>query len=130
MKKTFKRPQNDFGITDVKHVTDIVKNHTDAGFEDVPAGLIRDHHIILLNFFTETNLFSESFRAECQDIEAISLYNRHLTDNGYYFMQYIITKWDGQLYRRYTSDKRRGFLKKWFFEWNKEWSDQLPQRKL
>jgi len=117
MKKHFERPSKDFTVTSSEWQLDIVRNHTNAGFEHIPDSEVMDKFWVLLCFLQEHGML-QSFPAACrQDVDMrTTLKNSDLTDKGYYFLQRNVQRWGGRLYKRQAKDKDRAFLEKWYAE--------------
>jgi hypothetical protein len=111
----FQRPADDFWVTDLRSDLDIVRRHTAAGFDPIPREVVRLRLFILYDFLWANGLLTERLAANPEDVESgTALHNRHLTDDGYYFLQKYLPRWQGRLYKHTTEAKERGFLAKWF----------------
>ncbi|HKB01593.1 MAG TPA: hypothetical protein VKD90_05205 [Gemmataceae bacterium] len=111
----FKRPANDFWVTDLKSDLDVVRRHTAAGFESIPRDVVRLRLFILYDFLWTNGLMTQRLAARPEDVKpGTALHNRHLTDDGYYFLQKYLPRWQGRLYRHTTEAKERGFLARWY----------------
>ena len=111
----FQRPTDDFWITDLKSDLDIVRRHTAAGFAPIPREVVRLRLFILYDFLWVNGLLTKRLAARPQEVKAnSSLRNRHLTDDGYYFLQKYLPRWEGRLYKHTTEAKERGYLTKWY----------------
>ena len=110
----FERPADDFWVTDLKSDLNIVRQHTAAGFAPIPSDVVRLRLFILYDFLWGNGLLKEQLATRPEDVEAdTTLRNRHLTDDGYYFLQRYLPRWQGRLYKHTTEVKERGFLDKW-----------------
>ena len=113
--KHFERPAKDFWITDLKSDLDIVAAHTRAGFPEVPAEVVRRRLFLLLDFLWSKDLLTHRLASSPQDVvPGLGLRNRDLTEEGYYFLQRYLPRWQGRLYKHTTEAKERAFLDKWY----------------
>jgi hypothetical protein len=111
----FERPAADFWVTDLKSDLDIVRRHTAAGFHAVPHEVVRLRLFILYDVLWANGLLYERLAARMEDVKPdTALHNRHLTDDGYYFLQKYLPRWQSRLYKYTTEVKERGFLAKWY----------------
>jgi hypothetical protein len=111
----FQRPVGDFWVTDLKSDLDIVRRHTEAGFDPIPRAVVRLRLFILYDFLWAHGLLTERLAVREQDVKPdTALYNRHLTDDGYDFLQKYLPRWQDRLYKHTTEAKERGFLAKWY----------------
>lgn len=109
------RPQNDFWITDLKSTLDIVERHTQAGFPHIPEDIVRLQLFMLFDFLYQQGFLTERLAASAQDLQPdAALRNRHLTEDGYYFLQKYLPRWQDRLYKFTNEAKERGFLEKWY----------------
>ena len=115
--KHFDRPAKDFWITDLKSDLDIVATHTSAGFTEVEADVVRLRIFILFDFLWSKDLLTEQLAASPEDVvPGLALRNRHLTEDGYYFLQRYLPRWQRRLYKHTAEAKERAFLEKWYGE--------------
>jgi len=111
----FLRPTDDFWVSDLKSDLDIVRRHTSAGFEPIPRDVVRLRLFILYDFLWANGLLTERLAARPEDVRsATELHNCHLTDDGYYFLQKYLPRWQGRLYKHTTEAKEREFLARWY----------------
>ena len=88
------RPADDFWVTDLKSDLDIVRRHTAAGFDPLPRDAVRLRLFILYDFLWANGLLTERLAASPEDVKpGTALHNRHLTDDGYYFLQKYLPRW-------------------------------------
>lgn len=111
----FNRPLDDFWVTDLKSDLDIVHRHTAAGFTPVPPEVVRLRLFILYDFLWTNGLITGQLAAAPDRLdEDTALHNRHLTDDGYRFLQAYLHRWQARLYKHTNEAKERAFLKKWY----------------
>ena len=111
----FQRPANDFWISDLKSDLDIVRRHTDAGFDPIAKEVIQLRLFILYDFLWGKGLLVEQLAEQIEDIKPdTALWNRHLTPDGYDFLQKYLPRWQSRSYKHTTEVKERGFLDKWY----------------
>ncbi|MFO0808524.1 MAG: hypothetical protein U0746_07875 [Gemmataceae bacterium] len=122
----FQRPAGDFWVTDLQSDLDIVRRHTVAGFDPIPRDVVRLRLFILFDFLWAHGLLTERLAATPADVTpGTALHNRHLTEDGYYFLQKYLPRWQGRLYKHSTEAKERGFLTKWFEQYAGSKSTEL-----
>jgi hypothetical protein len=113
--KHFERPATDFWITDLKSDLNIVAAHTRAGFAEVPAEVVRLRLFVLLDFLWSKDLLTHRLATSPEDVApGLALRNHDLTEEGYYFLQRHLPRWQGRLYKHTTEAKERAFLPKWY----------------
>jgi hypothetical protein len=94
---------------------EIVTRHTAAGFDPIPPNIIRLRLFILCDFLWANKLLTEQLVFNAEEVKPdTSLHNRHLTDDGYYFLQRYLSRWQGRLYKHSSEAKERDFLTKWY----------------
>src|SRR5207302_1175059 len=109
------RPEEDFWAIDLKSDLDVVSRHTKAGFDPIPDEIVRLRLFILLDFLGQKKLLKSRMVKTVADVKPeTALWNRHLTDDGYYFLQKYIDKWYQRMHKHTNADKERGFLAKWY----------------
>jgi hypothetical protein len=124
MAEHFQRPDKDFTCQYVKWTIDIAKNHTNAGFAEVPRAAIIQHHWVLLDFLQSNQLTKHVVSPSLESItDETKLTNFDLTEDGYYFLQNYLQKHSGRLYKRDSLEKSRSFLEKWFVDFKKKKSE-------
>ena len=115
MKRKYPRTEDDFIIENVSGLLNIVKKHTDAGFDDIPLSIIYRRFYQLIKFLQDNNLTIRILYEDLQEITNESeLRNSHLNDKGFYFLQYSLTKWEVRLYKDAGEKKEWQYLEKWF----------------
>lgn len=111
----FQRPAGDFWVTDLKSDLEIVRRHTAAGFDPIPREVVRLRLYILYDFLWTNGLLTEKLASTAENVEPdTAMHNRHLTDDGYYFLQKYLPRWQSRIYKHTTEAKERGFLAKWY----------------
>jgi hypothetical protein len=96
---------------------EIVKIHTDAGFEDIPRPEVIQNFWILIEFLQSNHLTKRLVAASLEEMsDETRLCNFDLTDDGYYFLQKYLGRYHGRLYKRDTVQKSKQFLTKWLNE--------------
>jgi len=115
------RPDNDFWITDIKSTLDIVERHTQAGFPPIPESIVRLQLFLLFDFLYQKGFITDRLAASAQDLKIdTSLRNQHLTEDGYYFLQKYLPRWQDRLYKYTNEAKELGFLEKWYQQYIKQ----------
>ena len=110
----YQRPARDFWVTDFKSDLEIVRKYTVAGFDPVPSEIVQLRLFILYDFLWSNGLLTEQLATMAEDIKlGTALHKRHLTDDGFYFLQKYLPRWQARLYKHTTKAKERGFLVKW-----------------
>jgi len=111
----FVRPTTDFWCTDLKSDLQIVATHTKAGFDPIPDETVRARLFILFEFLYSNGLITAQLASSIEDIKPeTALWNRHLTDEGYYFLQKYLPRWQGRLYKHTSALKERTYLARWY----------------
>jgi hypothetical protein len=111
----FPRPAGDFWITDLKSELDTASRFAEAGFDPVPDGVVRLRLFLLYDFLWSRGLLRERLAAGLEHVTSeAALWNRHLTDDGYYFLQQFLPRWQRRLLKHTTEAKERAFLEKWY----------------
>jgi hypothetical protein len=110
----FARPAKDFWVTDLKSDLGIVAAHTEAGFDPISDAVVRLRLFILYDFLWSKGLLTERLVEDPDEVRPdTALWNRHLTDEGYYFLQKYLPCWQGRLYKHTSEDKERSYLQRW-----------------
>jgi hypothetical protein len=111
----FQRPADDLWVIDFKSDLDIVRRYTAAGFDPMPREVARLRLFILYDFLWANRLRTDRLAARPEDVKPdTALHKSRLTDDGYFFLQKYLPRWQGRLYRHTTDAKKRGFLAKWY----------------
>ncbi len=111
----FERPAGDFWVIDLRSDLDVVDRHTAAGFDPIAPDVVRLRLFLLYDFLWATGLLTEQLAAGPEDVKPdTALHNRHLTDDGYYFLQKYLPRWQGRLYKHTTDAGERKFLVRWY----------------
>ena len=116
MTKRHPRTTDNFVIDSVYGLKDIVNRHTVAGFEHIPDAIVYRRFYQLVKFLQDHDMTNVIlFRSEDDLNDQSELRNSIINDQGFYFLQYALGKWEDRLYKDQGADKEWKFLEKWYW---------------
>lgn len=113
-KKWPPRPVKNYRMVSLQSIVEIEASHRRAGFPEIKDEVIQRRFWQMLRFLAcKAYLVSECQNAVLDVGLNTELMNFDLTDEGYLFVQRVLDKWHGRLYKDKGSEAEWRFLEKW-----------------
>jgi len=108
------RPEKDFTVCSIAWDLDIVRRHTQAGFDHIPDSVVYRRFFQFLDFIQRHGFTVRTVAASLAEVStSTALCNSDLTDDGFRFIQHAEPRWASRLYKDCGEQKELKFLEKW-----------------